>query len=252
MARPPPACHTLFLAPHVRCVVGIPRPGHECCVSAAAVHSILIQSVNRAQVEVLTVATLDDFEFRSSLSSDDRVTLLSFSCTAVWKAREQWSGIPLRLSDASHLIATTFATLRRSAIAAPAKDRRPAQRREFLALLAALPSRSWRVFSDGSSFDSTRAGAGYVASGFRNDLLFCRSIFLVPPATTLLSWPRSRTPQTVTTVWWICFNSFHPNPDPVFLFVDNLYANNTALVVGRPSRILMPSPPSNPCLLCAP
>ena len=52
--------------------------------------------------------------------------------------------------------------LRRSAIAAPAKDRRPAQRRrEFLTLLAALPSRSWRVFSDGSSFDSTRAGAGY-------------------------------------------------------------------------------------------
>jgi hypothetical protein len=117
----------------------------ECCVSAAAVHSILIQSVNRAQVEVLTVATLDDFEFRSSLSSDDRVTFLSFSC-AVWKAREQWVRHPtLRLYDASRLIATTFATLRRSAIAAPAKDRRPAQRREFVALLAALPSRSLRL-----------------------------------------------------------------------------------------------------------
>jgi len=71
----------------------------QCCVSAAAIHSILIQSVNRAQVEVLTVATLDDFDFRSSLSSDDRVTLLSFSC-AVWKAREQWHPT-LRLSDAS-------------------------------------------------------------------------------------------------------------------------------------------------------
>ena len=95
---------------------------------------------------MLTVATLDDFEFRSSLSSDDRVTLLSFSC-AVWKAREQWVRHPtLRLSDASHLIATTFAALRRSTIAAPAKDRRPAQRREFLALLAAPPSRSWCVF----------------------------------------------------------------------------------------------------------
>ena len=127
---------------------------------------------------MLTVATLDDFEFRSSLSSDDRVTLLSFSCV-VWKAREQWVRHPtLRLSDASHLIATSFAALRRSAIAAPAKDRRPAQRREFLALLAALPSRSWRVFCDGSSFDSTRAGAGYVATGHRNDLLFCRSVFL--------------------------------------------------------------------------
>ena len=92
----------------------------------------------------------------SSLSSDHRVTLLSFSC-AVWKAREQWVRHPtLRLSDASHLIATAFAALRRSAIAPPAKDRRPAQRREFLALLAALilPSRSWRVFSDGSSFNS--------------------------------------------------------------------------------------------------
>jgi hypothetical protein len=41
-----------------------------------------------------------------------------------------------------NLIATTFATLRRSAITAcaPAKYRHPAQRREFLALLAALPS----------------------------------------------------------------------------------------------------------------
>jgi hypothetical protein len=48
---------------------------------------------------------------------------------------------------------------------------------------------------------------------------------LVPPATTLLSWLHSRTPQTTV---WICFNSFHPNPDPVFLFVDNLYAINTA------------------------
>jgi hypothetical protein len=60
----------------------------ECCVSAAAVHNILIQSVNRAHVEVLSVATIDDFELRFSLSSDDRFTLLSFSC-AVWKAREQ-------------------------------------------------------------------------------------------------------------------------------------------------------------------
>ena len=33
----------------------------ECRVSAAAIHCILNQSVNRAQVEVLTVATLDDF-----------------------------------------------------------------------------------------------------------------------------------------------------------------------------------------------
>ena len=55
----------------------------------------------------------------------------------------------------SGLIAT--GSLSHSAIAAPAKDRRPAQCREFLALLAALPPRSWCVFSDGSSFDSTRA-----------------------------------------------------------------------------------------------
>jgi hypothetical protein len=94
------------------------------------------------------------------------------------------------------LIATTFAALRRSTIAAPAKDRRPAQRREFLALLAALPSRSWRVFCDGSSFDSTRAGAGYVATGPRNDLLFATRYSLVPPATMLLSWLLSRTLQT--------------------------------------------------------
>jgi hypothetical protein len=108
----------------------------ECRVSAAAVRNILIQSVNRAHVEVLSVATLDDLELRSSFSSDDRVTLVSFTC-AIWKAREQRVRQPtLCPSDASHLIATTFATLHRSAIAAPAKDRRPAQRRrrEFLAL----------------------------------------------------------------------------------------------------------------------
>ncbi len=37
----------------------------ECCVSAAAVRNILIQSLNRAHVEVLSVATLDDLELRS-------------------------------------------------------------------------------------------------------------------------------------------------------------------------------------------
>jgi hypothetical protein len=223
----------------------------QCCVSAAAIHSILIQSVNRAQVEVLTVATLDDFDFRSSLSSDDRVTLLSFSC-AVWKAREQWVRHPtLRLSDASHLIATSFAALRRSAIAAPAKDRRPAQRREFLALLAALPCRSWRVFSDGSSFDSTRAGAGYVATDFRNDLLFCRSVFLGAASNNAAKL------AALTYAANHCVDLLQLLPSQSRPLSFSLSRTSTPLtlapVVGRPSRILMPSPPSNPpCLPYAP
>ncbi len=97
ITRSPPVgatatCHTLPGTPCAQCGRHPETSSHlflECCVSAAAVHSILIHSVNRAQVEVLTVATLADFELRSSLSSDDCVTLLSFSC-AVWKAREQW------------------------------------------------------------------------------------------------------------------------------------------------------------------
>ena len=65
---------------------------------------------------------------------------------------------------------------------------------------------------------------------------------LVPPATTLLSWLHSRTPQTTV---WICFNSFHPNPDPLSFSLSTTSMPLTlAIVVGRPSRILMPSPPS--------
>ena len=63
--------------------------------------------------------------------------------------------------------------------------------------------------------------AGYVATDFRNDLFFAVRYSLVPPATTLLSWPRSRTPQRVLQ---LLPSHFRP---PVFLFVDNLYAINT-------------------------
>ena len=139
---------------------------------------------------------------------------------------EQWVRHPtLRLSDASRLIATTFAALRCSTIAAPVKDRRPAQRREFLALLAALPSRSLRVFSDGSSFDSTRAGAGYVATGPRNDLLFCHSVFL-GAASNNAAELAALTYAANHCVDLLQLLPFQSRP-PVFLFADNLYAINT-------------------------
>jgi hypothetical protein len=95
----------------------------------------------------------------------------------------------------------------------------------------------------GSSFDSTRAGAGYVATGPRNDLLLCRSV-LLGAASNNAAELDSRTPQTTV---WICFNSFHPNPDPLSFSLSTTSMPLTlALVVGRPSRILIPSPPSNP------
>jgi len=47
---------------------------------------------------------------------------------------------------------------------------------------------------------------------------------LVPPATTLLSWPHSLTPQSTVDLLQLLPSQSRP---PVFLFVDNLYAINT-------------------------
>ena len=129
----------------------------------------------------LPLASLD-IEFRAKLTPNDRLTLLAFTC-AVWKTRELrvWQS-DLNLADATRLIATSFASLRTTASASPRKDRRPVQRQEFLALLAAaaLPPNSLRVFTDGSAYDALRAGAGFTVTCAKRRPQFGHSQFLRP------------------------------------------------------------------------
>jgi ribonuclease HI len=197
----------------------------ECCVSKAAIKSILDHFFDRADLVILPLASIDDIEFRSKLTPNDRLTLLAFTC-AVWKTRElRVRQSDLNLADATRHIATSFASLRATAFASPRKDRRPVQRQEFLALLPALPPNSLRVFTDGSSYDALRAGAGFTTCAKRR-LQFGHSQFLGPATNNFAEL------TALTLAARYCATRVRDLPphsrSPVFLLTDNRYAINTA------------------------
>ena len=161
-----------------------------------------------------------------------KTTTCCFMTLTVWKTRELrvWQS-DLNLADATHLIATSFASIRATAFASPRKDRRPVQRQKFLALLAALPPNFLRVFTDGSSYDAIRAGAGFTVTCAKRRHQFGHSQLLGPATNNFAE----LTALTLAARYCATrVRDLPPNSVPPFSsLTDNRYAINAATRSGR-------------------
>ena len=188
---------------------------------------IFDQAHDRTHLDVLSVQTSEDITFRSDLSPDDRLTVLSFS-RAVWLAHERVVRQPgFDCPSASQFIASTFLSLRRGVRARPQTTRdRPVPRKAFYSLIASLPPNSVRVFTDGSSHNSLRAGAGFLTTCPRGDIISCNSVPLGPISSNVAEL------RALNLAIDHCLSRFAASPLPslpnVVFFVDSTYTLNIA------------------------
>ena len=103
-----------------------------------------------------------EYSFRTAVPPPLQSALLAFSL-AIWDTLLSRSHLPRNPMAAGIEIAEAFIPLLQTTVSKPRKPRnRSREKREFEAVLRALPSRCIRGFTDGSSQDDqTRAGAGY-------------------------------------------------------------------------------------------
>ena len=125
------------------------------------------RTVDKTTTTILSiVASHDDYVFRTNVSPEDRLTLLLFSL-AIWRTRRCFYKKDFRrafIGQAAHGIATAFLSLRASVkkLRRYSSRDRAKDREEFSRKLAALPSTSLRVFTDGSSYGNPGpAGAAF-------------------------------------------------------------------------------------------
>jgi ribonuclease HI len=195
----------------------------ECAVACKAIPLIISRSSDNSR-DFLARFSIDDLLLRSPTPAPDCIIALQFSL-AVWSARNRKLSQPsLNPHSIAELITSHFLSLSQPPTRVPhTVDRRAAARREFLTLYANLPTPSLRVFTDGSSFNLERAGAGFVVVDADKGVIGMRSDFLGPASNNVAKL------SAIANAVRYCTDLFSkPDtvPIPVYLFVDSSYAIN--------------------------
>ena len=136
----------------------------ECRTIRAAAMHIVRQQSDKQHFLILHEADWDDYRFRTTAHPAELAILLNFSL-AIWRSRMQFTGeftnrTPI---NAVHCISAIFQNLYNTMMAKKTRRRRDrqGQKAEFMRNYVKLPDDSARAFTDGSSYRSGAAGAGY-------------------------------------------------------------------------------------------
>jgi ribonuclease HI len=210
----------------------------ECPAARSAITSIVNRSSERKAVEGLLCAYPEDFSFRTpSISSECRMALLVFSLS-VWRVRHKFVNLPFRQShtrQASHAITDLFFSISAAAKKKPYK-RSPSvkarARRDFLTTVKALPRRALHVYTDGSAMNNQLNNLGAAGAGY----FVCENKYTGPPLYESRYITKGTNNYAELLALFLVLQrllglsralgtGYFP---PVYIFIDNLYAINTA------------------------
>ena len=129
-------------------------------------------------------------------------------------------------NTAAQQIAIFFLKLRKDVLKPRTKRDRSKEKRQFLAILGALPKNALRAFTDGSAYrdDNPRSGSGYVITSPTAGPLHYHSSF-IGIASNNVAELKALT-LAVKHLTQITRQSNISPPRPVHIFLDNLYAKN--------------------------